>query len=57
MPVSPESRLVPALGASILNFAGLLVFGWTLRKDIHWVVPSSWLQLAKLLSSRTCDLR
>ncbi|THY79689.1 hypothetical protein D6C95_09747, partial [Aureobasidium pullulans] len=53
MPVSPESRLVPALGASILNFAGLLVFGWTSRKDVHWIVPSSWLQLAKLLSSRT----
>jgi DHA1 family multidrug resistance protein-like MFS transporter len=40
MSVSPESRLVPALGASILNCAGLFVFGWTSRRDIYWVVPT-----------------
>ncbi|KAI5198320.1 MFS general substrate transporter [Aureobasidium subglaciale] len=47
MSVSPESRLVPALGASILNCAGLFVFGWTSRKDIHWVVHD----LLQVLSS------
>lgn len=38
-PVSPESRLVPALIGSLTNCSGLFIFAWTSQKDISWVVP------------------
>jgi DHA1 family multidrug resistance protein-like MFS transporter len=34
----PERRLIPALFASFLPPLGLFIFGWTSRKDIHWIV-------------------
>ncbi|KAH9222275.1 multidrug transporter [Leptodontidium sp. 2 PMI_412] len=35
-----ESRLVPALFASIGATIGLFMFGWTARASIHWIVPT-----------------
>ncbi|KAF4333162.1 cycloheximide resistance [Fusarium beomiforme] len=35
-----ESRLVPALPASIGPTIGLFLFAWTARASIHWIVPT-----------------
>ncbi|KAJ6783443.1 hypothetical protein PWT90_01690 [Aphanocladium album] len=34
-----EHRLVPAIIGSILLPVGLVIFAWTARSSIHWVVP------------------
>jgi MFS transporter, DHA1 family, multidrug resistance protein len=36
----PESRLMPALIASVFIPAGIFLFGWTARPEIHWIVPT-----------------
>ena len=36
----PERRLVPALFGSLLVPAGMYLFAWTSRGDIHWTVPT-----------------
>ncbi|KAI0841200.1 MFS general substrate transporter [Hypoxylon sp. FL0890] len=35
----PESRLMPAVTTTLLAPAGLFIFAWTSRPDIHWIVP------------------
>ncbi|KAH7191366.1 major facilitator superfamily domain-containing protein [Fusarium oxysporum] len=35
-----ESRLLPALPASIGPTIGLFLFAWTARASIHWIVPT-----------------
>lgn len=35
----PEFRLPSAMFGSLLVPIGLFVFGWTLRRSIHWIVP------------------
>jgi DHA1 family multidrug resistance protein-like MFS transporter len=35
---SPERRLIPALYVTFFVPAGLFIFGWTARSDIHWIV-------------------
>lgn len=35
----PEARLPPMMLGSVLFAAGLFVFGWTGRPDIHWIGP------------------
>ncbi|KAF5025805.1 hypothetical protein F66182_2138 [Fusarium sp. NRRL 66182] len=35
-----ESRLVPALPASVGPTIGLFLFAWTARSSIHWIVPT-----------------
>lgn len=35
----PEHRLYPAMIASPILPAALLLFGWTARPEIHWIVP------------------
>ncbi|KAM5348435.1 hypothetical protein ACJ41O_008259 [Fusarium nematophilum] len=35
-----ESRLLPALPASIGPTIGLFLFAWTARSSIHWIVPT-----------------
>jgi DHA1 family multidrug resistance protein-like MFS transporter len=35
-----ESRLLPALVASIGPTVGLFLFAWTARASIHWIVPT-----------------
>lgn len=35
---APEHRLVPALFAVVMLSAGYFMFGFTVRKDIHWIV-------------------
>lgn len=39
-PPPPEQRLVPALFGSLLVPAGMYLFAWTSREDIHWTVPT-----------------
>ena len=36
--IIPEQHLLPAVFASFLPVIGLLIFGWTSRPDIHWIV-------------------
>ncbi|KAL6231678.1 major facilitator superfamily domain-containing protein [Aspergillus navahoensis] len=36
----PERRLVPGIVAAAFAPAGIILFGWTSRSSIHWVVPS-----------------
>ena len=36
----PEARLPPMMLGSIVFAAGLFVFGWTGRPDIHWIAPN-----------------
>ncbi|EEQ29782.1 hypothetical protein McanMca71_005967 [Microsporum canis] len=36
----PERRLIPALLGSLLVPAGMFLFAWTSRKEIHWTVPT-----------------
>ncbi|SOV05583.1 uncharacterized protein UDID_06429 [Ustilago sp. UG-2017a] len=33
-----ESRLIPAIPASIIMPIGLLIFGWASRESVHWIV-------------------
>jgi len=35
---APERRLIPALFVTWFVPAGLFIFGWTARPDIHWIV-------------------
>ena len=35
-----EHRLFPGIIASVIGPAGIFIFGWTAREDIHWVVPT-----------------
>ena len=35
----PEKRLPPAIVGAIIVPISLLIFGWTARADIHWIVP------------------
>lgn len=35
---SPERRLIPALYVTFFVPAGLFIFGWTAREDVHWIV-------------------
>ena len=35
---SPERRLIPALYVTWSVPAGLFLFGWTAREDVHWIV-------------------
>lgn len=44
----PEWRWIPALSASIIFPVGLLLFAWSARKDLIWVVPCVGLALAGL---------
>ncbi|KAF2669446.1 MFS general substrate transporter [Microthyrium microscopicum] len=37
---APERRLIPALVVTWFCPAGLFIFGWTSREDIHWIVPT-----------------
>jgi MFS family permease len=37
--IAPEYRLYPAMIGSIILPIGLFWFGWTARKDVHWIVP------------------
>ena len=37
--VKPEKRLPPAIVGAFLVPISLLVFGWTARRSIHWIVP------------------
>ena len=37
--LTPEKRLPPAIVGSFLVPISLLMFGWTSRADIHWIVP------------------
>ncbi|KAF2012679.1 MFS general substrate transporter [Aaosphaeria arxii CBS 175.79] len=34
---APERRLIPALFVTFLVPAGLLIFAWTARSDVHWI--------------------
>lgn len=46
----PERRLYPALMASIALPVTLFVFAWTVRPDIHWILPLIFQGLAMLCS-------
>jgi DHA1 family multidrug resistance protein-like MFS transporter len=35
----PEQVLLPAMASCFLPPIGMLIFGWTARPDIHWIVP------------------
>lgn len=35
---APERRLIPALIVTFFVPVGLLIFGWTSRSDVHWIV-------------------
>lgn len=35
---APERRLIPALVVTFFVPVGLFLFGWTARKDVHWIV-------------------
>ena len=37
---SPEHRLLPGVFAAIIAPCGILIFAWTSRADISWVVPT-----------------
>jgi MFS transporter, DHA1 family, multidrug resistance protein len=50
-PPSPEARLMPALVASFLVPTGLLLFAWTSRARIHWILPTIG---AAMASGGTC---
>ncbi|KAI8957438.1 MFS general substrate transporter [Daldinia sp. FL1419] len=36
----PENRLIPTIPAMVAFPAGLLIYGWSLEKRLHWVVPA-----------------
>lgn len=35
---APERRLIPALFVTFFVPAGLFIFGWSARSDVHWIV-------------------
>ena len=35
----PEDRLEAGLFASLFIPAALLIYGWSARKSVHWIVP------------------
>lgn len=35
----PEARLCLALVAAVLLPTGMLIYAWTARPSIHWIVP------------------
>jgi DHA1 family multidrug resistance protein-like MFS transporter len=35
---APERRLIPALYVTFFVPAGLFIFGWSAREDVHWIV-------------------
>ncbi|PGG96482.1 hypothetical protein AJ79_09572 [Helicocarpus griseus UAMH5409] len=37
----PERRLIPALFASVIAPAGLFLFGWTSRGNVHWIASAA----------------
>ncbi|KAF0328896.1 hypothetical protein GQ607_003921 [Colletotrichum asianum] len=37
--MKPEYRLPPLLPGSLLVPAGLLLYGWTLERNVHWIAP------------------
>lgn len=37
--MKPEYRLAPAILGGILSPAGLFLYGWTVEKQVQWVVP------------------
>jgi DHA1 family multidrug resistance protein-like MFS transporter len=37
---SPEHRLLPAVFAALIAPCGILIFAWTSREWINWVVPT-----------------
>ncbi|KAE8355028.1 major facilitator superfamily domain-containing protein [Aspergillus coremiiformis] len=37
---SQEDRLIPALPAVFLLAAGLFLFAWSVRRSVHWIVPT-----------------
>ncbi|KAI9647880.1 hypothetical protein NHQ30_004268 [Ciborinia camelliae] len=39
-PNRPENRLIPIIPAMIAYPIGLLVYGWSLQKHWHWIVPT-----------------
>ncbi|KAF7557584.1 hypothetical protein G7Z17_g621 [Cylindrodendrum hubeiense] len=36
----PENRLIPIIPAMVAFPVGLLVYGWSLQKHVHWIVPT-----------------
>ena len=36
----PEGRLYTSIPGSLLFTAGLFIYGWTCRPEIHWIVPA-----------------
>jgi hypothetical protein len=36
----PEARLYTSIPGSLLFTAGLFIYGWTCRPNIHWIVPT-----------------
>ncbi|KAE8400578.1 major facilitator superfamily domain-containing protein [Aspergillus pseudonomiae] len=38
--MTPEGRLLPSLIASVIIPTGLLIFAWTSKPSIHWIVPT-----------------
>jgi hypothetical protein len=36
----PEARLYTSIPGSLLFSAGLFIYGWTSRPEIHWIVPA-----------------
>ena len=37
--IKPEKRLLPAIAGAFLVPISLLIFGWTARASVHWIVP------------------
>ena len=35
-----ENRLIPIIPAMVAFPTGLLVYGWSLEKQVHWIVPT-----------------
>ncbi|KAI3329428.1 major facilitator superfamily transporter [Xylariaceae sp. AK1471] len=44
-PVTPETRLLPALAAAFGPTVGLFIFAWTASPDIHWLAPTAGITL------------
>lgn len=36
----PEHRLIPGIYAAAVAPFGIVLFAWTARTDIHWIVPT-----------------
>lgn len=39
-PLRPENRLIPILPAMLAFPIGLFLYGWSLEKRLHWIVPA-----------------